>query len=514
MKIYFSKSVLLLSLLFCSVWSLTDDYHTCKHDDLEFKPDIVHIEHENLPLKFQDLQGRSLASATYPNLRIYPYYGSLIEGTPEFITYIKTQLVPPVINYLQLALKMKYPTQGKLTLDKTSVCSVNTPDVLTEGVDADFFVFLKATTTVDTSWVASASSCVISSVVNRPIVASLLLNGYALKPVLPTGDPLSHEYNMYVIMHEMLHALGFSKNFFSYYVDNSGQKLTNHVKTINLNGSDRTVLDLPVLTDKLRKFYGCSDLEGAYMENNGGTGTARSHWERKFFPFDLLSSGAIHGRRVTEFTLAFMEGTGWYAADYDYAEPYFYGQGQGCSFIRTTCDPINPKFDEHCSGTGRGCSQIGQGGAFCKSDTCSDGCRFYTPQKEYNCENPSGIHYTTYASKQVYGRGAGSKCFTGNLTSKATASRTTYCFTYNCEGSGASTQLQVMFGTTTLVCKAEGPLSVDGLNGAIDCPDPLQFCSTIGKRYCPRNCLGRGKCVNNKCVCNAGFQGVDCGFAI
>jgi hypothetical protein len=319
---------------------------------------------------------------------------------------------------------------------------------------------------------------------------------------------------MYVLMHEFFHALGFSSNFWYYYVDQTGNLLKNHIKKVLLDGTNRTVIDLAPLTARLRTFYGCSILEGAFMEDDGGSGTAGSHWERRFFPFDLLSSGAIHGRRITEFTLAYLEGTGWYDPDYSFAEPFNFGQGAGCDFIYTPCNATatTSAHEEYCVGNGRECTQIGRGGGFCKSDICTDNCRFVSPQFEYDCENPNGIYYTPYSAKQVYGRGAGSKCFSGNLTNYGTVSKTTYCFKFNCVGTGLNTTLEVLFGTTKLLCARQGPLAVAGYLGAIDCPDPLQFCSTIGKPYCPRKCSGRGACVNGACVCNAGFKGIDCAF--
>jgi hypothetical protein len=55
---------------------------------------------------------------------------------------------------------------------------------------------------------------------------------------------------------------------------------------------------------------------------------------------------------------------------------------------------------------------------------------------------------------------------------------------------------------------------VSGYYGTIDCPDPLTFCQSGGQKYCPRNCMGRGKCVYNKCQCYIGFKGIDCGLRI
>jgi len=104
----------------------------------------------------------------------------------------------------------------------------------------------------------------------------------------------------------------------------------------------------------------------------------------------------------------------------------------------------------------------------------------------------------------------GSKCFSENLTTAKTVTATSFCFIYNCQGSGLNTTLALKVGSLNVTCCAKGPVKVTGYNGKIDCPDPLTFCSTIGQSYCPRNCMGRGTCVKNKCVCNTGFVGVDC----
>jgi hypothetical protein len=484
----------------------------CKHDTLEFNPDVIDIE--EIRPSAEDRILASTGASVYPSIRIYAHYDTLT-GTDEFNTYIQNELVPPIISLLQVALRLKYPLATALKATSATLCGVATPSILnTTGVDADFAIILTSDNTTGTSWVASATNCLVSSGVKRPLIARLALNSAAIKPTTAATNPLGHEYNMYVLMHEIFHGLGFSQNFFNNYIDSSGNLLTGHVKKVLLTGTPRTVLDLPPLTQRLRNYYGCPTLEGAFMEDDGGSGTAGSHWERRFFPFDLLSSGAIYGRKLTEFTLAYLEGTGWYDPDYSYAEPFFFGKGLGCDFIYYTCNSTatTSPFEEYCTGNGRDCTEIGNGGGFCKTDICSDNCRFVTPQFEYNCENPNGIYYTPFSSKQVYGRGLGSKCFSGNLTTGSSVSQTTYCLNYTCSGSGLSTVLNVNWGTTQLTCTQAGALSIPGYKGQINCPDPIQFCSTIGQAYCPRGCSGRGKCVNNKCVCNSGFQGVDCAF--
>jgi len=246
------------------------------------------------------------------------------------------------------------------------------------------------------------------------------------------------------------------------------------------------------------------------MENDGGSGTSGSHFERKIFLYETMCSGGIYSRRVSEFSLAFLEGSGWYVPDYDYAEPYYFGRGQGCGFL-TGPSSSATKYSEFCKGNSRGCSPQGNSGGFCYNDAKTNGFRYVNPSKNYHCENGNGDNYARLPSAEVYGRGLGSKCFTGTLSKTSSSSSTTsYCFKYNCIGSGSSTELEVIIGSAKAVCTSQGRKSVSGYKGTINCPDPLEFCQTVGMKYCPRNCMGRGSCVNSKCVCKSGYTGVDC----
>jgi len=304
-------------------------------------------------------------------------------------------------------------------------------------------------------------------------------------------------------MHEIMHGLGFSPNTYKYFVDSNGKTRTGHIKSVSVNGATRTFIDVPPLTQKLRNHYGCSSLQGALMENGGGSGTSASHFERKVFLYEHMTSGSIIGRRVSEMSLALLEGSGWYTPNYAYAEPYFFGKGQGCSFVTgSTCTA----FDEFCSSSSRGCAPTGRGGGSCRSDSISDNCKYYSPDEDFDCENDNGEDYARLPGLQVYGRNAGSKCFTGTLNTRASSSRTSFCFKYTCSGSS----LTVQIGNKQIACTKEGTKAVDGYYGSIDCPNPATFCSTVGKKYCPRGCMGRGTCVNGKCQCRSGFTGIDC----
>jgi len=430
-------------------------------------------------------------------------------GTASFKSYVQNDLMPPVIDYFQAALAVKQPLTSNLKISSSSICDYATPTVLKNGVATDFFVVVTSTSD-EANWVASAGSCYLSSTTKRPLVARMMFNLVYTKDA--SNDVLLHERNMYLTMHEMMHALGFTGSSFKNVINSAGKTLTGHIKTVNLGGVARTVLDVAPLTAKLRAHYGCATLPGAFLEDDGGAGTEGSHFERRHFIYETMCSGVIHGRRISEFSLSVLEGSGWYMPNYTYAEPFFFGKGQGCNFLYQDCTAQTFNYEEFCTGSTRGCSPVGRGGGICSSDTRSEGCKYHIPNLDYDCENPSASDNARFPTKESFGRTAGSKCFEGTLTTLSKGTDSSFCFKYNCVGTGLTTKLEVMVGTTKVTCTKEAQLKVTGYNGLLNCPDPLTFCNTVGKKYCPRGCLGRGTCVNNVCKCKTGYSGVDCAF--
>lgn len=516
---YFSKYHMKLSfttllLLFCCIclaMSHPENKIVCEHNKQQEQNPAGFLDIEE---DFSSLEsGRVLATANYSQIRMIANYDSLNASAPaSYTAYVRDLLAPAVLSYFQGALKVKYPVAGNLTLGNSvsTLCNIPTPSILQTGVAADY-VILFSSRSEDTNILATSTYCYLASGSKRPLVANTDFNRAVFKEA--NGDVILHEKNTYLLIHEMMHTLGFSSSLFKYFLDANGKTLSGHVTTVTIQNNTHTVVNIPALTDKLRTFHGCSTLPGAIMENDGGSGTDGSHFEKKFYLYEVMETSAISGKRVSELSLGLLEGSGWYVVDYTYAEPYFYGQGEGCDFINGQCSNTTASFEEFCVGSGRGCTSQGHAGGSCYSDTETQGCKYILADLDIHCENPGGANYARLSSVEVYGRGLGSKCFTGTLSTKTSASTTSYCFQYTCAGQGIGAKLQVQLGKTSAVCTQAGPLAVAGYKGTIDCPDPLTFCNTVGKLYCPRNCLGRGQCVNNQCQCNPGFTGVDCALS-
>lgn len=355
------------------------------------------------------------------------------------------------------------------------------------------------------TWLAESMVCFLASGTQRPLIARTTINSYLVKEA--KGDVLLHEKNIYIMMHEMIHVLGFSSSLYKYYLNEDGFPLKDHIKTVE----DHLVIDVPALTNKLREYFGCVDLEGAYMENNGGKGSIGSHFEKRFFLYEVMSSGAIHDRRVSELSLGMLEASGWYLPDYNMAEPYYFGQGKGCEFIRGA----EKEGEEFCKGEVKGCTTHRRGAGFCREDPKTEGYKYALPEEGYDCDNEKGIFNARAPKLEVYGRGKGSKCFMGKgLERFNKGDLTSFCLKYSCrESKENKVELKIWIGDKEVECVKEGLMKVDGYEGGeIACPEPKRFCRTIGKEYCPRGCMGRGICnrEENKCECKKGYSGVDC----
>jgi hypothetical protein len=87
-----------------------------------------------------------------------------------------------------------------------------------------------------------------------------------------------------------------------------------------------------------RRFYNCATLDRLPIEDEGGSGSRGSHWEKLYMLEAVI--GASGGPVFMEHSLALFEDTGWYRANYHKGGISAYGFGAGCGFITTRdCGP-------------------------------------------------------------------------------------------------------------------------------------------------------------------------------
>lgn len=176
--------------------------------------------------------------------------------------------------------------------------------------NADFIFYVSARQTERCHkglTVAYAAHCQQESVLDRPIA------GHAnLCPDSISTKPQELDTLLSTVKHEILHALGFSVSLYAFFRDENGkprtarkpdtgkpyldEKLQIHkwgettIKKVTRikwgvkGGSINRTVDMmvtPKVVQEVRDHFGCDELEGAELEDQGGEGTALTHWEKR-----------------------------------------------------------------------------------------------------------------------------------------------------------------------------------------------------------------------------------------
>ena len=168
-----------------------------------------------------------------------------------------------------------------------------------------------------------------------------------------------------------------------------------------------------------------------------------------------MTANLLADSKISDFTLALLEGTGWYQVNYEFVKPMTYGKNAGCEFFDTKCvDPETQKanFKEFCSPlVSQGVSFSQNGFGFCGTDKISqnpslidsfdywgnktvvadkfaDNCPHTRVFSNVDCED-STLQSSAFASANEY-YGFGAKGFVGTLSPEKSPldSPYGYCF--------------------------------------------------------------------------------------
>ncbi|CAL1581683.1 unnamed protein product [Knipowitschia caucasica] len=234
------------------------------------------------------------------------------------------------------------------------------------GVDgSDFVLYVSGITTErcgQENIVAYAAYCQLEAQLDRPIA------GYAnLCPAMISSQPQEFEGMLSTVKHEIIHALGFSAGLFAFFHDDEGKPFTPRFasglppfnETLGLYQWSESVirrvsrlwntrggrllqhqvhlLVTPRVREEARRHFDCPILEGMELENQGGTGTELNHWEKRLLENEAMTGSHTQNRVFSRLTLALMEDSGWYKANYSLAQSLDWGRGLGCDFVMKSC---------------------------------------------------------------------------------------------------------------------------------------------------------------------------------
>jgi hypothetical protein len=342
---------------------------------------------------------------------------------------------------------------------------------------------------------AFATPCKLDSTTGRPIVGMINFGpaslGWAEEGSYANADSIA------TAVHELIHALGFSSSLINAYWP-SGTV----AKTV-LRGKNATVVQSDKVLATTRAYFNCTTAQGAELEDEGSAGSAGSHWDRRILPFETMApSGGIY---LSNFTLSFLEDSGWYTANYaaatDQGGMIPFAQDAGCGFLQQLCNTsAGGKGDEFCFDSGEGCTTLRRSVGYCDvaqrstafpavfqyfndpkrgGSTFFDGCPIIADYGDLRCS----FNRTLTTSDRLLGHyfGSSGRCFkttgtsgsTGLAAANIAASGSPYrCLEAQCVDGRLF--LRPTGASEWAACPADGSTgSIDaptGFTGTIECP--------------------------------------------
>lgn len=308
-------------------------------------------------------------------------------------------------------------------------------------------------------------------------------------------DVSNELYYKTVLLHEITHALGFSNTIFEKMKDSTTSKYYLSTKTTS-DGVTRNILSTPKVTSFLKDHFGCNSLEGAYIENDGGSGTAGSHWESTSYNSELMT-GWISSSKInilTNLTLNWLEDTGWYKVDYSAANKWIFGYKKGCEMAELECsktvDGEEVANGDYCieNQKKKGCNVDYSAIGVCMKQLGND-CPTIVPYSNGLCKNISNsnpendlaygkifsstsyCHYNHLLLNGYTGTDIVSSC----LKTKCNSNDNSYSLVICNNRYGCSSEDEYI----SVKCKKAGEVvDVEGFKGNVTCIDPNIVCTS------------------------------------
>ncbi|KAI8015100.1 Leishmanolysin-like peptidase [Camellia lanceoleosa] len=313
------------------------------------------------------------------------------------------------------------------------------------------------------------------------------------------------------LIHEVMHVLGFDPHAFAHFRDERKRRrnqVTEQVMDDKL-GRMVTRVVLPRVIMHSRYHYGVfsENFTGLELEDGGGLGTSGSHWEKRLLMNEIMMGSVDTRSVVSKMTLALLEDSGWYQANYSMADCLDWGRDQGTEFGAEGYCPI-VSYSGDLPQWACYFPQANKGG----QSSLADYCTYYVAYSGGSCTDMNSARAPDRMLGEV--RGHSSRCMASSLVQtgfvRGSMTQGNGCYHHRC----INNSLEVAVDGVWKVCPAAGgPVQFPGFNGELVCPACHELCSTdpaSESRQCPNSCNFNGDCIDGTCNCFLGFHGPDC----
>lgn len=312
------------------------------------------------------------------------------------IDFIKREILPRTSTFWSQALSV-VPISGNLKistaeLDGREYCgdsefTLVPADHISNGVaDADLVLYVSgapSTRFCSGTTLAVAVSCNFDQY-DRPTAGAInvCMDQIDLNDDGTASDAIIDD-NVDVLIHEVAHVLGHSSNSYPFFWDSeTGTARTPRPfesRTVTCVDDVQRNMVLPgettmkfsqasngqryasIVTPKVRAIarnqFDCQSLEGAKLENQptGSSSCTGDHWdEHDYYPEALSGVISPTTNVLSHLTLALMEDSGWYRANYTTGEANPWGLGAGCEFVEEPCVKIDENNEPYIPDYGKG----------------------------------------------------------------------------------------------------------------------------------------------------------------
>ena len=112
---------------------------------------------------------------------------------------------------------------------------------------------------------------------------------------------------------------------------------------MTIGGQQFNAIILPEVVNYAREFFNDPSITKVPLENDGGSGSVGSHWEKTFMPLESMNATLESPGIISEFTFTFLRATGWYQIAPTAAQSYDWGKDDGPDHFQ-----ICPQGKEYC----------------------------------------------------------------------------------------------------------------------------------------------------------------------
>ena len=488
------KAVFLLFIIFLYNYSIFS--FKCGADLIKKKKKYKKI----IPKRNKDKRG---LSSEYTPIKIkvdYTYLESQKKLSSEILGNLKN-IMEDVINHLSALLSVKH--EEDLSTDEDEIdeyCDI--PKVSSEigsfYETYDLLIFPMIAKKMDEETNAAAWGCMYLKN-DKPIAGVVEINKN-----LSFNKRDTNYYMKYLLMHELSHVLGFGSQTFE------DLKM---LETETVNGITKTYISTPKVLEKARIHFNCESIKGVPVENQGGDGSALSHWESRYMLGDYMISNDYPEMVISDITLAYFEDTGFYKANYYTGGLFRFGKNQGCAFLEEECVTNNGKStsfpNEFCTEREAffcGSSHLSRGDCYIieyddrldsqfrhfnnkklGGTSSADYCPVMNTYSDDDLDNKYEFPQNCKYGANLYGDvqeviGDNSVCFETSLTSKSYDQYLddTYSICYQIQCDKANKQFDVYIGNNVVTCPEERAILFNpkGFSGKIKCPGYHMVCTS------------------------------------